>query len=189
MLIVSQNLSNYDIPIPKNAIYRINLAWINDLNELNLIVKKNHSHDIFLDLPKGRIKPPNNKYSIEDILPIIKSNSNIKYLAISNVEDANDVLKFTNIVPDHTSIVPKIESRNGIKKIQEIVAELNEEKVVMLDHNDLYSEILRSGGNPKEFTDYIQKLVEFCSENDVKLLRTIGVMFADTEKRISEYVN
>ena len=34
MLIVSQNLTNYDIDLPKDVIYRINLAWINDLEIL-----------------------------------------------------------------------------------------------------------------------------------------------------------
>ena len=36
MLIVSQNLTNYDIDLPKDVIYRINLAWINDLEILRL---------------------------------------------------------------------------------------------------------------------------------------------------------
>ena len=31
--------------------------------------------------------------------------------------------------------------------------------------------------------------INFCNKNDVTLLRTVGVMFADTEKRISDYVN
>ena len=28
-----------------------------------------------------------------------------------------------------------------------------------------------------------------CNSNNVTLLRTVGVMFADTEKRVSDYVN
>ena len=34
MLIVSQNLSNYDMNIPEDAIFRINLAWVNNIEEL-----------------------------------------------------------------------------------------------------------------------------------------------------------
>ena len=64
MIIISQNLTNYDFPIPKDAIFRINLAWISDLDTLEEILEKHKEHKIFLDLPKNRTKPPNNKYSI-----------------------------------------------------------------------------------------------------------------------------
>ena len=58
----------------------------------------------------------------------------------------------------------------------------------MLDHDDLYSSILRSNEDPNNFQNYIQRLVDFCNVNNIILLRTIGVMFGDTEKRVSEYV-
>ena len=34
MLIISQNLENYDLMLPKEAVFRINLAWCNSLEEL-----------------------------------------------------------------------------------------------------------------------------------------------------------
>ncbi len=34
MLIVSQNLTNYEVNLPDDVIFRINLAWINDLDSL-----------------------------------------------------------------------------------------------------------------------------------------------------------
>ena len=77
MLIFSQNLENYGFPIPQNAVFRINLAWINTLKELKVILEKQRSHKIFLDLPANRAKPPNNKYDIDDLIPIMESNSNI----------------------------------------------------------------------------------------------------------------
>ena len=49
MLIVSQNLTNYDIEIPHDAIFRVNLAWINNLQELEVILGKHKSRKIFLD--------------------------------------------------------------------------------------------------------------------------------------------
>ena len=58
MLIVSQNLSNYDMNIPEDAIFRINLAWVNNIEELMKILKKHSSRQIFLDLPINRTKPP-----------------------------------------------------------------------------------------------------------------------------------
>jgi len=51
MLLVSQNMNNYDIDLPEDVIYRINLAWINDLQTLKEILSKHKQHPIFLDLP------------------------------------------------------------------------------------------------------------------------------------------
>ena len=53
MLIVSHNLVNHDFPIPKDAIFRINLAWISNLEILKEILEKHKNDDIFLDLPKN----------------------------------------------------------------------------------------------------------------------------------------
>ena len=41
MLIISQNATDYDLNFPKDAILRINLAWCNSLDELEIILKKN----------------------------------------------------------------------------------------------------------------------------------------------------
>ena len=62
MLIASQNLTNYDVNLPDDVIFRINLAWINDLDTLKNILEKHENHKIFIDLPKNRTKPPNNSY-------------------------------------------------------------------------------------------------------------------------------
>ena len=40
-----------------------------------------------------------------------------------------------------------------------------------------------------QYKKFIKSLIDFCNQNDVTLLRTVGVMFADTEKRVSDYVN
>ena len=48
MLIFSQNLANYGFPIPQDAIFRVNLAWINSLKELEVILENQKSHQIFL---------------------------------------------------------------------------------------------------------------------------------------------
>ena len=64
----------------------------------------------------------------------------------------------------------------------------------------LRSTLLTAGNNSKlkglflrlvknNFQKYIKSLVDYCDENNIKLLRTIGVIFGDDEKRISEYVN
>ena len=44
MLIVSQNMTNYDVTLPSATILRINLAWINTISELNDILTKHKQH-------------------------------------------------------------------------------------------------------------------------------------------------
>ena len=190
MLIVSQNISQYSISFPNDVIYRINLAWINNLQELERLLKKHDKQKIFLDLPINRIKPPNNKYSLDDIVSILNSYENIKYFAISNVNNANDLESYNDLIPKNVTIVPKIESPDGISNVSEIVQAIpGQEKILMLDHDDLFSALTKLAEPPSNFKNYINELVEFCKENNITLLRTIGVIFSDEEKRITEYVN
>ena len=189
MLIVSQNIVNYNVDLPSDAIFRINLSWINDLTSLRDILDKHQNHSIFIDLPKDRTKPPNNKYSMDEIKPILENYSNIKYFAISNVDSKEILEKFLEYIPKNIIVVPKIESPTGIKNIKEITNLLGDEKIIMLDHDDLYSSMLKSNDDPKNFPIYLQSLIDFCNKNNVTLLRTVGVIFADTEKRVSDYVN
>ena len=65
----------------------------------------------------------------------------------------------------------------------------NTKKILMLDHDDLFSTIIMNKESYDVFQNYIKKLVDFCEENKIILLRTIGVMFSDEEKRISDYIN
>ena len=164
MIISSQNLANHDLNLPEDTIFRINMAWCDSISEFENILNKHKNNDFFVDLPIKRVKPPNNKYTIEDLIPIIKSH-------------------------DHIIIVPKIESPQAVENIQDIVDALSSEKILMLDHDDLFSSILKQNKPASNFKKYIKKLVIFCEENNIKLLRTIGVVFSDDEKRISNYVN
>ena len=190
MLIVSQNISNHNITFSSDVIYRINLSWINNLQELEALLKKHDKQKIFLDLPVSRIKPPNNKYSLDDIIPILNSYENIRYFAISNVNNANDLESYNDLIPKNITIIPKIESPDGITNVSEIVKAIpGQEKILMLDHDDLFSTLTKLGEQPSKFKDYINELVQFCKENNITLLRTIGVIFSDEEKRITEYIN
>jgi len=187
MRIFSQNIINYGIPIPKNSILRINLAWVNNIQELQIILNKNNTSDIFMDLPIGRTKPPNNKYSFEDLILILTNNKNIKYFAISNVNSLTDIEKFIKKIPKHVSLVPKIESPEGVQNIKEITQILGDKKIIMLDHDDLYSNLIKNNEPPETFKEYISNLVDFCKNNNVVMLRTIGVIFSDEETRITQY--
>ena len=188
MLLISQNIESYNIKLPENTVFRINMAWCNNLKELESKLSKNKEMKFFIDLPIGRIKPPNNKYTLDEIIPIIKSNSNIQYFAVSNVESRNDLEPFLKKLPDRIIIVPKIESPTAIENIDEICNELKYEKrIIMLDHDDLFSSIIHSNEDEEKFQQYMKKLVDYCENNDISLLRTVGVVFSDDEKRITQY--
>jgi glycerol-3-phosphate responsive antiterminator len=84
--------------------------------------------------------------------------------------------------------VPKIESPTAISNIKEICDSLKtEKKIVMLDHDDLFSSIIRNNEDKNVFQEYIKKLIDFCEENGISLLRTVGIMFSDDEKRLTQY--
>ena len=188
MLLISQNMESYDLVLPKEVVFRINLAWCNSLEELEGKLTKNKKSEFFLDLPVGRIKPPNNRYSLDDIISIIKANSSIRYFAVSNVENKNDLQPFLDKLPNYINIVPKIESTKAVLNIKEICDSLKtERKVVMLDHDDLFSSIIRANEDKNSFQEYIKKLISFCDEENISLLRTVGVMFSDDEKRTTQY--
>ena len=188
MLIISQNLTNYKMDIPEDAVFRVNLAWINDLKELEVILEKHKTHKIFLDLPTNRTKPPNNKYDITELSPIINSHQNIKYFAISNINSLDDLEMYFNIIPNHVTLVPKIESVEGVLNIKQITDALGDDKIIMFDHDDLYSSIIKSKQPTSKFLECFNKLAKHCNENNVILLRTIGVVFGDQEKKITDYI-
>ena len=188
MLLASQNMLNYDLMLPKDIVFRINLAWCNTLEQLQAILSKNKESEFFLDLPVGRIKPPNNKYSLEDIISVIKENPSIIYFAVSNVENKNDLQLFLDKLPNYINIVPKIESPKAVLNIKEICDSLKtEKKIVMLDHDDLFSSIIHNNEDKNSFQECIKMLIDFCEENDISLLRTVGVMFSDDERRVTQY--
>ena len=190
MRIISQNVTNFGIEVPKDTIFRINLAWCSSVKQLRDILDAHKNNSIFLDLPIKRIKPPNNKYTLDDLVPVISSYNQIKYFAISNVESPDDLEDYIEKIPTNIILVPKIESPAATLNISEIVNVIpTEKKILMLDHDDFFAKILKNGEPVDNFKIYIQKLVDYCNSNKIILLRTIGVMFSDEEKRISDYVN
>jgi hypothetical protein len=189
MYIISQNISNYDIPFPADAIFRINLAWVESIEALTSLVEKHASHELFIDIPIGRTKPPNNKYDLGEIIPIIEKYHNIRYLAISNVEKSSDFVQIQSQIPERVTIVPKIENSEGINNLAEIISHLRSPtKVIMLDHDDLYTSLIKNGKKASDFKDYLIKLSQFCDQNKIVLLRTVGVIFSDMEKKVNQYI-
>ena len=181
MIVISQYLTNYDIPMPENVVLRINLAWIDSIQELNKILEKHKQHKIFLDLPIKRVKPPNNQYTINELVPIIKSNKQIRYLAISNVKSSSDIILYTKLLPSNIILVPKIETVEAILNIDEIIRALKgSEKILMLDHDDLFTSITNSGELLSNFRKHVNELVTFCNKQNIILLRARGVIFSDS---------
>ena len=189
MLLISQNIDSYDIKVPEDTVFRINMAWCNSLKELEEKLEKGKLNKFFIDLPIGRIKPPNNRYTLDEMIPIINANKNVKYFAVSNVESKDDLKEFLQKLPEHVIIVPKIESPKAVNNIDEICKSLKDgKKMVMLDHDDLFSAIIRTNEKLEKFQEYIKKLIDYCEEKEISLLRTVGVVFSDDEKRTTQYV-
>ena len=63
-----------------------------------------------------------------------------------------------------------------------------DEKYIMLDHDDLFSSIKRNNEEQSMFQTYVKQLITSCKENDVGILRTVGVVFSDDEKRETQYI-
>ena len=180
MLLVSSHILDCgEIELPKETVIRVNLAWL-DGYKMACMKLKQIKHDIFLDNPIDRVKPPANKYSMNQILDLINKFPNIKYLAVSNVEGSGDLFVLNNSISYCVNIIPKIETIRGIKNIGSIyLAMCSSKDYVMLDHDDLCSDIIRHGFDPTiMYTDYINPLIDFCSANNINLLRTQGVVFS-----------
>ena len=95
---------------------------------------------------------------------------------------------YVDIIPENVILVPKIESVEGISNIKQITDALGTNKIIMFDHDDLYSSIIKSKQPISKFLEYFNKLVEYCKNNNIILLRTVGVVFSDKEKKISDYI-
>lgn len=182
IIVVSQNLLRYNIDIPSNAVLRVNLAWHEDLNSVKELLEEYESWRIFLDVPIGRKKPPNFEHNFKDIIKLIEEFSNIEYVAISNVENCDDVEHFQSLFKN-IKIVPKIETYTGIENCDEIIAALNYfPAILMLDHQDLYSDLIKLN-DEKNYLNIVKVLVAVCIKMDAQLLRTIGVIFSTEERK------
>ena len=58
----------------------------------------------------------------------------------------------------------------------------------MLDHDDLYSNLIKNHESPEKFKEYVYILSEFCKKNNIVMLRTVGVIFSDEETRVTQYL-
>ena len=126
-----------------------------------------YDNDIFLDYPIGRTKPPSNKYDLSEIKEFIERNKQIKYFAVSNVESAEDIKEPVDLFSDLLTIVPKIESKASVENLANIISILPGQIFFMLDHDDLFSDLINNNIPPSKFFSYIDKVVSFCKQNSI----------------------
>jgi len=118
MLLISNHLLHSIVPFPDKAVVRINLAWIKDIPALKKAL--DIDHDVCIDFPEGRTKPPVPAISFFEVLKVIARFNNVKYIAVSNIESGNIAYLFNSALPKGVGFIPKIESRKGIENFDDI---------------------------------------------------------------------
>jgi hypothetical protein len=169
-------LSNHLLTLPEfknieNVVVRINMAHVKDEEQLEKFVDV--EHDIFLDYPKGRTKPPVPTLHVPDAFELMNKYKNIKYFAMSNIETSSEVNMIVSCLPNHVSFVPKIETLDGVINLKSIF-ETGHVKHIMLDSEDLYTDVK----NDQElYLQLKERVIDTCTEFDVELLELYGVIF------------
>jgi len=178
MIVVSRHLMDVNL-VPAGAVVRINLAWEPSLEALRQHLSEMTPH-VLLDVPSRRTKPPLHEYNLRDLCEVAANHENVRYVAVSNVEGPEDVIAYVVRMPRRVLAVPKIETAAGCKAFADVAAVLHEPKTAMLDHEDLFRDLVSLGRPPDElYTGWIDPLAEFCRLHGVRLLRLAGTVFSD----------
>ena len=178
MILISRHLTEYGL-VPANAVVRINLAWEASAEQLG-----NHllqiENPVFLDVPVGRIKPPLYRWNPGDVVEMVSLYENIRYVGVSNVGEPDDLMFWIVKLPKRVTIVPKIESVWACRNFRQIEQVLGPPKTVMLDHDDLFHDMIRRGEPPGDlYVKYVDEMADFCRREGISLLRTAGVVFSN----------
>lgn len=151
--------------ITSNVIVRINLAWHNNLAKLKKEIKA-LEYPIMLDYPHNRVKPAEKGISFLNAAKLTKL-KNVEYFAYSNAEWPKQMENLRKMLPE-IKIVPKIETRVGVKNIIKIVRSAKTD-MVMLDTEDLYHDA------KEEYLHWL-KIFDYKTKN-LKVFRLQGVVF------------
>jgi pyruvate kinase len=177
LLIISNHVSRIGMTFPKDAIIRINTAWVNSKAELSDILAdaRKTGHKVFLDYPSGRVKPPAPVLSIKEVISLAESNEDIiRFFAFSNAESRDFIQLVRQAVPSKIMLVPKIETSLGIINFDEII-ESAQTRVIMLDKEDLYVNV---GSDVQTFNQLVDDVKEQCQLAGVTCLELKGVVFS-----------
>ena len=105
------------------------------------------------------------------------------------INKKEDLDEYITKIPKNITIVPKIESSIGVDNIESITNKLEyKERIIMLDHDDLYIDLLKLNIPTEKFSYYMNKLIDFCKTNNILLLRTVGIIFTNEDKNVSDYI-
>lgn len=165
-IVISNNLQG-KMPIPEDAIIRVNLAWFDDWREAKQIID-NSEHYIYLDYPSGRTKPPRPKIELEEAIELSK-HTKVKYFAISNSEDIYELSEIKSLI--NCELVPKIETEQGVMNMNSMIEDTGI-KTFMLDKEDLYTNCKMDS---EKYNELVMKAREYGSK--VKVLELQGVVF------------
>lgn len=204
MRLVSQNVLKYFAGDDVTA--RLNMAWSYSYDSLQARIDECPG-DVFLDVPVRRSKPgcPENKHdenaswiaycNSDFFFPefskfVEKNRHKVQYVAVSNIDEPSDLLRYMDRLGGFVKMVPKIESVKAIENLPEILKlltnsmyvheRLRDEAFIMLDHDDLHVDIVKRGLDAKElYSTYVHNAELACRAAGVKMLRTEGVIFSD----------
>ncbi|MEK7585331.1 MAG: hypothetical protein AAB455_02375 [Patescibacteria group bacterium] len=174
MIIVSNHLlSKTKLSFPDHVVVRVNIAWVKSEAELKKILTE-IKHDIYLDYPQGRTKPPKPTLDLAQAIALAKKHKHVKYFAVSNVEDPEAIGKIRKQLPKNIELVPKIETKKGVRNIEKIVAKIKN-KYLMLDKEDLYLDVDRDADT---FECLIELAREKSRQSGTQILELHGVVFS-----------
>jgi len=175
MLIISHNLLfKTDMDFPKHAVMRVNIAWQKNTKEVEQVLTYLKKHDIYLDYPQGRSKPPKPSITLDDAIRIAHKFPNVKYFAVSNVEDPKAIFEIRKRLPPHIELVPKIETVKGVENLEAIVKKINT-KFIMLDKEDLYVDVDKDHNLYQNLVETVRKKCKSCKIDGLELQ---GVVFS-----------
>jgi pyruvate kinase len=176
MKIISNHVKTIGIEYPKDAVVRINVAWIKTKEELiNLIL--NIKQDLLIDYPTGRTKPPTPTISLEETLEIVNNYKYdyIRYFSVSNCENEQEIAKLRLKLISKVHLIPKIETKLGVEKLATL-AILAHAEYIMLDKEDLYLNVDRDNNT---FNEYVALAKNNCQSVLINCLELKGVIFSD----------
>ena len=93
MLIVSQNLLNYDVKLKSNTVFRVNLAWTT-LKELKKILRRHSKKTIFFDYPDNEL----------DTVPLLKIIKTVEEVVSGIMPDRIYTSHFADLNVDHRTV-------------------------------------------------------------------------------------
>lgn len=184
LLLISQNARLSHMEIPHYAVLRLNVAWVRSREEL-FHTLDGISHDVFLDFPEGRKKPPRPILNLNDLIEAMNLYKCVRYFGATNVQSARTVDHLLKVLPSRVQLVPKIESQAGVDRLEKISAALPyATKYIMLDKEDLYTDL--KSKNPL-FIEYLAIVREKAWKLSLHVLELAGVIFLSDIKMPSNF--